>query len=258
LAKNRLAPLEAGEKEKVKADEIARNTKSFKGHYLRASAWTTAGTLVVTPNKIQFMYRPDEKPTVFQCSDMSAAKLEGVFVRDIHDPDGQGTMRFEAESVTAANDALTAMRYVCANPGKNFSDSAVRNSDNAAPVDPNAKVFSGYLGIMSAGFTARPGKMVIAASGIQFVWDKGTAGVADNNKAVDFKLHPDPPTILLQCSYFTTARTDGFFIREINTSNPAVLVEVTGWGGAVLRFKGSSPTEAANVLAAVRESCKNH
>ena len=79
---------------------------------------------------------------------------------------------------------------------------------------------------------------MLAASVIHFVWDKGTAGIADNNKTVDYKLHPDPAPTLLQCSYFTVARTDGLFIREINTNNPAALVEVTGWGGAVLRFRG--------------------
>lgn len=136
LAKRRLAPLEANAKEKVKADEIARNTKSFKGHYLRSGAWTTPGTLIVTPNKIQFAYRPEEKPTVFQCSDLSGAKLEGVFVRDIHDPDGQGTMRFEAESDSAASEALDAMRYVCANPGKNFTSSGPEAS---AGGESNAK-----------------------------------------------------------------------------------------------------------------------
>jgi hypothetical protein len=140
--------------------------------------------------------------------------------------------------------------------GKNFSD-ATKDSTGEAALDPNAKAFTGYLGIMSAGFTARPGKMVLAATGIQFVWDKGIAGITDNNKAADFKLHPDPVPLLLQCSYFNLARTDGLFIREINTNNPAVLAEVTGWGGAILRFRASSPTEAVNVLAAVREFCKN-
>lgn len=261
LAKRRLAPFEANEKEKVKADEIARNTKSFKGHYLRSGAWTTPGTLIVTPNKIQFVYRPEEKPTVFQCSDLSATTLEGVFVREIHDPDGQGTMRFEAESASAASDALAAMRYVCANPGKNFTIAG--NDSPVEAVDPNAKIFGGYLGIMSAGFTARPGKLVVGPEGLKFVWDKGAAGIAESrsdgltgSKPVDFKLHPDPPPTLLQCSYFTSARTDGFFIREINTSNSEVLVPVTGWGGAVLRFRGSSPAEAGSALAAVREFCK--
>ena len=110
---------------------------------------------------------------------------------------------------------------------------------------------------MSAGFYARPGKIVVAASGIQFVFDKGTAGIANNDKMFDYKLHPDPAPALLQCSYFTLARTDGLFIREINTNNPAALLEVIGSGGAVLRFRASSPTEAVAALAAIRAACGN-
>ena len=86
---------------------------------------------------------------------------------------------------------------------------------------------------------------------------EGKSDGLTGSKAVDFKLHPDPAPTLLQCSYFTLARTDGFFIREINTDNPAALTAAIGWGGAVLRFRASSPTEAANVLATVREFCKN-
>jgi len=267
LARRRLAPLEANEKERAKSDEIARNVKRFKGAYVLRGAMVnvnSAGTLIVTPNKIEFVYDDIEenrlngqvyKPYTLQCSDLVEARTDDVYIREIHD--GRQRTRFAAESASAANDALAAIRYVCANPGKNFSDPGNKSSTEETSPDPNAKTFTGYLGIMSAGFSARPGKMVIAASGIQFVWDKGTAGIADNNKTVDYKLHPDPAPTLLQCSYFTVARTDGSFIREINTNNPTALLEVTGWGGAVLRFRASSPTEAAAALAAVREVCSN-
>lgn len=267
LARRRLAPLEANEKERAKSEEIARNVKRFKGAYVLRGAMVNVnspGTLIVTPNKIEFVYDDIEenringqvyKPYPLQCSDLVEARTDDVYIREIRD--GRQRTRFEAQSASAANDALAAIRYVCANPGKNFSDPANKNSTEETSPDPNAKSFTGYLGIMSAGFSARPGKMVIAASGIQFVWDKGTAGIADNNKTVDYKLHPDPVPTLLQCSYFTVAKTDGFFIREINTNNPAALFEVTGWGGAVLRFRASSPTEAAAALAAVREVCSN-
>jgi len=267
LARRRLAPLEANEKERAKSDEIARNVKRFKGAYVLRGAMVnvnSAGTLIVTPHKIEFVYDDIEenrlngqvyKPYTLQCSDLVEARTDDVYIREIHD--GRQRTRFAAESASAANDALAAIRYVCANPGKNFSDPGNKSSTEETSPDPNAKTFTGYLGIMSAGFSARPGKMVIAASGIQFVWDKGTAGIADNNKTVDYKLHPDPAPTLLQCSYFTVARTDGSFIREINTNNPTALLEVTGWGGAVLRFRASSPTEAAAALAAVREVCSN-
>jgi uncharacterized caspase-like protein len=159
--------------------------------------------------------------------------------------------------VELAKNRLAPLEAAEKEKAKGNENARTNNSATESPsIDPNAKVFAGYLGIMSAGFSARPGKMVIAVSGIQFVWDKGTAGIADNNKTVDYKLHPDPAPTLLQCSYFTLARTDGFFIREINTNNPAALVEAIGWGGAVARFRASSPADAAAALAAVREACK--
>jgi TolA-binding protein len=139
---------------------------------------------------------------------------------------------------------------------------AADNSTSDPPsVDPTAKIFMGYLGIMSAGFTARPGKLTISTGLIQFIWDKGTQGIMNGrtdglsgSKTVDFHLL-DPKPKQLQCSYFTMAKADGFFIREINTNNPEALSEAIGWGGAVARFRASSPAEAAAALAAVREAC---
>jgi hypothetical protein len=139
---------------------------------------------------------------------------------------------------------------------------AADNSTSDPPsVDPTAKIFMGYLGIMAAGFSARPGKLTISTGRIQFIWDKGTQGIMNGrtdglsgSKTVDFHLL-DPKPKQLQCSYFTMARTDGFFIREINTNNPEALSEAIGWGGAVARFRASSPAEAAAALAAVREAC---
>jgi hypothetical protein len=256
LARNRLAPLDAGEKEKVRADEIARNTKSFKGHYLRRGAWTTPGTLTVSPNKIQFVYRPEEKPTVFQCSDLSAATLEGVFVREIRDPDGQGTMRFEAESTGMAADALAAMKYVCANPGVKFPAAEETNSPNAVSGSrPTGTTFTGYFGVMSAGFQGRPGKLEISPAGIRFVWDKGRDGIAgDKPYTFSQNIQENPNPYQLSCASFAKARTDDVFIREISKKN-AELLEVIGEGGFVARFKASSPAEAAEALAAVRAFC---
>jgi hypothetical protein len=276
LARRRLAPLEANEKERAKADELVRNTKIFKGRFgiFGYTSYNNPGRLIVTPNEIRFVYddgvispstEKQEPPDILTCAALDIARVEGQFIREIREIiDGQehSRERFQAESPQAAADAMAAIRYVCANPGKNFASAGTERATETA--DPNAKIFGGYLGVMSAGFSARPGKMVIAASGIQFVWDKGTAGIAESkgdgltgSKAVDYKLHPDPAPTLLQCSYFTLARTDGFFIREINTSNPAALTAAIGWGGAVVRFRASSPTEAAAALAAVREVCSN-
>jgi len=266
LAKRRLVPLEANEKDKAKADEIMRNTKTFVGRYGRWAAtlsYNHPGKLIVTPTKIQFVYDNVEEnksaftektfePGELKCSDLDVARVENEFIREIRNSNDK--YRFMANTAADASEALAAIRYVCANPGKNFTGAA--SESPVEPIDPNAKTFGGYLGVMSAGFYARPGKMVIAASGIQFVFDKGTAGIAENTKAFEYKLHPDPAPKLLQCSYFSTARTDGSFVREINTSNPEALLEVIGSGGAVLRFRASSPAEAVSALAAVREACK--
>ncbi len=272
LARRRLAPLEANEKEKAKADEVARNTKVFVGRYGRWAAtlsYNHPGKLIITPSAIQFVYDDVEEnksvltektfePDVIKCTDLDVARVENEFIREIRNNNDK--YRFMAKTGSDALDALAAMRYVCANPGKNFTSAGTDTALEA--VDPNAKIFGGYLGVMAGGFTARPGKLIIASSGLRFVYDKGTQGIMESksdglteSKAVDYKLHPDPLPKLLECSYFIQARTDGFFIREINTGNPAALVEAIGWGGAVLRFRASSPAEAVSALAAVRESC---
>lgn len=272
LAKRRLVPLEAAEKEKAKTDEIARNTKTFVGRYGRWAAtlsYNHPGRLIVTPTRIEFVYDDVEEnkfdgkifdPDVITCADLGEARIESEFVREIRN--GNNKYRFMAQSGTDAAAALSAMRYACANPGKNFSGATADKPNEESSVDPTAKIFGGYFGVMSAGFTARPGKLIISPAGIQFNWDKGTAGIAESrsdgltgSKAVDYKLHPDPPPTLLQCSYFSLAKTDGFFIREINMNDMGALLEVIGTGGAVARFRASSPAEAVSALAAVREIC---
>jgi len=125
LAKNRLAPLESAEKEKAKADEIARNTKSFKGRYGRWGAGLTynhPGTLIVTPRNVRFVYDDVEenkssfdnqtyKPVVLECSALDAARLDDIFIREISD--GVDKMRFQAESAGDATSALNAARAAC-------------------------------------------------------------------------------------------------------------------------------------------------
>jgi hypothetical protein len=194
-------------------------------------------------NRLSNWYKND-----WNCSAFKAAVTDDAFIREVR-PSGESigaghpTYRLRFKSASEASEVLEGIQRVC-------QSSPATNS-----IDPNAKVFTGYLGVMSAGFYARPGKMVIAASGIQFVFDTGTAGIAENTKPFDYKLHPDPPSKLLQCSFFTLARIDGSFIREINTGNPEALLDVIGAGGAVLRFRASSAAEAVSALAAVRERC---
>ncbi len=145
LARRRLAPLEAGEKEKAKADDVARNIKSFKGFYELRSAMasvTSPGTLIVTPGQIQFVYDNVDvnklngevnKPYVIKCSDITEARLDNAFVREIRD--GRSRTRFEAESTAAASDALAAMKFVCANPGANFAVAAASQSGAMTPAN---------------------------------------------------------------------------------------------------------------------------
>jgi hypothetical protein len=125
LAKNRLAPLESVEKEKVKANEIARNTKSFKGRYGRWGAGLTyshPGTLIITPRNVRFVYDDVEenkssfdnqtyKPVVLECLALDAARLDDIFIREISD--GGDKMRFQAESIADATNALDAVRRAC-------------------------------------------------------------------------------------------------------------------------------------------------
>ncbi len=125
LARNRLAPLEAAEKEKAKADEIARQTKTFKGRYGRwggGAVYSYPGTLVISHGTIKFVYNdvPENKdasnnqtfkPDVLQCSQLDEARLDGSYIREIRDQSGK--LRFQAESASEAVNALNAVRVAC-------------------------------------------------------------------------------------------------------------------------------------------------
>jgi hypothetical protein len=138
LAKNRLAPLEAAEKEKAKGNEIVRNTKTFKGRYGRWGAglsYNHPGTLILTPGKIQFVYEDTDenrfdgklfKPDVIDCSALDGATLDGVFIREIRDKDGD-KMRFQAESAADATDALDVAHLMC-NPASSSSVSSANGN----------------------------------------------------------------------------------------------------------------------------------
>lgn len=147
LAKRRLIPLAAPEKEKAKADDVQRNIKTFKGSYVLRSASanvTLPGTLTVAPGKIQFVFDNVEqnrqangdvaKPYVIKCSDIGEAKLDGVFVREIRE--GRSRTRFEAESAAAASEALSTMNFVCANPGASFAGAAASQSGAMPAANP--------------------------------------------------------------------------------------------------------------------------
>jgi uncharacterized caspase-like protein len=125
----------------------------------------------------------------------------------------------------------------------------------ANEVERNIKTFQGHFGVMSAGFRGRPGKLLVSPSGIQFIWDKGRDGIAEN-KPYTFSqnIQENPNPFELKCANFAQARTDDVFIREISKKN-AELLDVIGEGGFVARFKALSADEAANALAAIRAYC---
>jgi Caspase domain len=125
------------------------------------------------------------------------------------------------------------------------------------------KAFTGYFGVMAAaGFDARPGQLTISPAGIQFIWDKGIEGIIGSrtdglsgSRPVRHLRQPDPKPHELQCSNFTQAETEGFFIREIGQIR--FRFDVIGWNGSIGRFRASSPADAVAALAAVREACKS-
>ena len=161
LARRRLAPLEAAEKEKATANEAARNIKKFKGAYVLFNAMGNVnmpGTLVITPTKIEMVYDDIEpnrvngkvfSPYTIKCSDLAEARTDDVYVREIRD--GRQRTRFQAESAAAANDALAAMRYVCANPGKNFPGASSDVSSNATSAANDPLAGTKWIGDSSGG-----------------------------------------------------------------------------------------------------------
>jgi hypothetical protein len=247
LAKRRLEPLEATEKEKAK-EEIARNIAGTwnYGHFGKlmmmadgTCTWnnTPAGTWAFTDTNhrlIKFTWTG------------GAAGAASMMTLSA---DGE---RLEGTESRGLPMVFTRIRGV---PGSTATNPATEPSS----IDPNAKIFAGYFGVMmSSGFTARPGKLVISTTGIQFIWDKGTQGITGSrtdglsgSRTIDYSLHPDPKPYELQCSNFTGAQTDGFFIREI------AQIDLTSILGTIGRFRAASPAEAVAALAAVREVCKS-
>ncbi len=119
--------MEAAEREKEIADQIVRNTKSFKGRYgfwgFRNLNWS--GTLIVAPTKVQFVwddtveYGNRRPPEDLGCSVVDIATTDGAFIREIrwiYKGKEEGKTRFQAESPAEAADAFAAIRAVCKAP----------------------------------------------------------------------------------------------------------------------------------------------
>jgi hypothetical protein len=139
LARNRLSV--AAEKDKPTAKEPTRNTRNFKGKW----GYAGAGTLVIASDKIQFVFddstRDAGTTTVgtkedSSCNGFTDARVEGNVIRDITYSDAAGKLipkikrQFEAESAAEANEALGAVRRVCANSG----ESSAKGTDGYDPL----------------------------------------------------------------------------------------------------------------------------
>jgi caspase domain-containing protein len=252
LAKRRLEPLEATEKEKAKGEGIARNI---------AGMWKYGdyGNLAMMDGGTCRWKDNDQ----YQCTWAFTDTDHRVIKFTWNTGTGVGSvMTLSADGQRLAGTDSRGMPMIFTRIGGLPAAAANNSANESSPIDLNAKIFPGYMGVMSAGFTARPGKLVIAAAGMQFIWDGGIPGIAEGrtdgltgSKPVIYLIHPDPAPTPLQCSYFTAARSDGFFIREINFNDGGAAMLNVGIGGAVARFRASSPAEAITVLAAVREFC---
>ncbi len=133
LAKSRRSELEAGAREakeaadnraaaQKEADEIARKTKSFKGSYGITTAtgnYFSEGTLIVSPNKIQFTCPGSKWCTActytWECPRFAEAVVDNSSIREISDKVSGRTYksRFNTSSASEAASALQAIREVC-------------------------------------------------------------------------------------------------------------------------------------------------
>lgn len=243
LAKRRLAPLEANEKEKAKAEEVARNIKRFKGSYVLRGAMlniSSPGTMTVTPTSIQFVYDDVDqnkvngklnKPYPVACSDLTEARIDDVFVREIRD--GKYRTRFQAESAAAAGEALAAMRYVCANPGKNFTDGLPAEAkDKPTAATPKEELLR--------QFVVRNGKSKLAA--------KGTLSISSSG--IDFveKDNPEKKKFAFSCADVSEATVPGFPYDKTFLRIRA--------GNDTHSFIANSTGEASTIVETVRLACK--
>ena len=123
LAKSRLAPLEAEEKEREKAAEIAKDTKSFEGIFgvwlpLYGGMVGFPGKLLVSPTTIKFAYDDQTKrPSMLGCSAFGKAQIDKFFIKEIEYKweycKGCSKSRFQAGSPAEASGVLEEIRRIC-------------------------------------------------------------------------------------------------------------------------------------------------
>ncbi len=131
LARRRLAPLEASEKEKTRADELGRQTQSFKGYLVRKSE-KLSGSFILGSGDMHFVF--DDASNVgkgsFSCKDLELARSDGEFIRELDSvlvSKKDRRISFQAESATAAHNAIDQMRRLCY-PPSSYPVDPIRNA----------------------------------------------------------------------------------------------------------------------------------
>ena len=120
LAKNRLAPMASAEKEKAKADDLARQTKSFKAIWIRGKD-NFSGSLILASAKSEFIFDDASQSGkgAFTCGSFQTARLDGSFIREVHisEPSRKKDPRIniQAQSDAEAKDTFATMRRICGN-----------------------------------------------------------------------------------------------------------------------------------------------
>jgi uncharacterized caspase-like protein len=120
LARNRLAPLASAEKEKAKAEELARQTRTFKAIWIRGKD-NFSGSLILATAKSEFIFDDASQSGrgAFTCGSFQTARLDGSFIREVHISEASRKkdprINIQAQSDADAKDAFTTMRRICGN-----------------------------------------------------------------------------------------------------------------------------------------------
>ena len=194
LAKTRLAPFEAAEKEKAKEEDIKRRTKIFRVQTGIRSTLMNAmspGKLLVGPRGIEWISDADNaKLEVEQCSYFAEAKLDGTDIREIHTKNASWDYkwRVRAKSAQEAREVLDSIRGFCTgNNSSTLSVPALEKSQPNAPASSNSEKkeattvntaeispIKTYNKIRNGSSKAAPeGTLSISSAGVEFTSNGG-------------------------------------------------------------------------------------
>jgi hypothetical protein len=165
LARTRLAPFEAAEKEKEREADIKRRTKTFTVQAGVRSTLVNAmypGTLSVGPRGIEWSQdvdgqfydsRKKGEAEIERCSYFTEAKLDGADIKEIHTKNTTWDYkwRIRAESPQQAKEVLDAIRTFC----NGSSTSSIQPSDKSQPSVPASSVANKKDSTTASGEDAR-------------------------------------------------------------------------------------------------------